>query len=166
MDIFKKEMFEKLDQVVQQRPPSTAYPRPMYPYPYPSPYPSPYPPRFPRAMVPRGPRPMTPGLTGGGGYANNVVRPSNYRLPGNQVAPVAGPLPTAQPAIADTERLAIAASAEATEPKVEHPKSDPAQMAYPHEYWQAWMYGADPAALCGYDESYQGTYSYGDPNFQ
>ena len=73
MDIFKNEVFEKLDriQVNQTRlPSSTAFPHPSYPFPA-----FPYP-RYPRPMAPRGMGPNAPGLTGGRGFVNNMVRPN------------------------------------------------------------------------------------------
>ena len=78
----------------------------------------------------------------------------------------------AQPALAaiadNPERGAAAASIETPPSNVQHPRADPAQMAYSHEYWDPWVFSSDPAAVAayGYDESYQGNFSYGDPNFQ
>ena len=119
--------------------------------------------------------PIRPSLTGGAGYVDNTVRPTSYRMqePGSQnpVRPVTGVRlsrpesananPTPNPAVVPAAAPAADVNAAAATSDQHH--ADP-NAHYEEPSW--WSPGMESIGAMGYDESYNGTYTYGYDHFQ
>ena len=119
---------------------------------------------------------IRPSLTGGSGYVNNAVNPTGFRMqePGSStpVRPVTQPrtpmqqgmsvVPTPGSASATTTDANAAAAASAAPDYQQADASAHAQ--YEEPSW--WSPGMQSLGAMGYDESYDGTYTYGNDHFQ
>ena len=121
----------------------------------------------------RGPAPsIRPSLTGGVGYVNRPVRPTSFRMqePGSNIPvrassaiqPSGGTAPVAVQSSGPTTTPTAAAAASAAA-AIEHPRADPAAQCYEEPSW--WSPGMQEMGAMGYDEGYEGTYSYGGQDF-
>ena len=137
----------------------------------------------------RGPRLVQPSITGGVGYINNVVRPASYRPQGPAPqAPVSAAdnaaactAPSAamigamtsdastQPQETVDSQFTTAFSTDYSPATAAHPLFDPQQQAFQQQEFQQqqgwWSPGMPAMGAMGYDESYNGTLSYGNEGF-
>ena len=125
-----------------------------------------------------------PSLTGGAGYVNNTVRPTQYRMVNQQmnvpVRPSTHVVPTSTPPVssmvafgaigspsmaptinAAASNPAAAAAAAAGADAIGHPRTDPQQQQYNVESASWWSPGMSSDGAMGYDDTL-GTYSYGE----
>ena len=130
----------------------------------------------------RGSRPVHPSITGGVGYVQNNVQPSQYRMqePGSQIpvrpATASNGTTPIDPAeemegaqakpneIAATKAVGTempqGATAAAADNGIGHPRTDQGQQGYG---W--WSPGMPVMGVAGYDESHENTLSYGGQDF-
>ena len=115
-------------------------------------------------------RPLQPSLTGGAGFVNNSVRPGAYRMQGYPPNMPVRPAPTpasetpALPATvaatnAQSEPLQQPDDSEATYLKAPTGTDSNESAGYEEAGW--WSPGMPVMGAMGYDESHDGTYSYG-----
>ena len=112
----------------------------------------------------RGPAPqIRPSLTGGPGFADRPIRPTVNRMQ--------TPDPHAPAATSTSEAQAGTPSA-TSDPSggnaaaaafIEHPRADPATQCYDEAGW--WSPAMQQLGAMGYDDTYDGAYSYGGQDF-
>ena len=116
---------------------------------------------------------IRPSLTGGPGYVNAPARPNSYRMqePGSSIPvrpapshPSTGTGVAAAPSNTAAQPEKPADAAAATSATMEHPRTDPAAQCY-EETASWWSPGMPAVAAMGYDDEYEGTYSYGNEGF-
>ena len=141
-----------------------------------------------RQFTPQQQQNIQPSLTGGVGYVNNQVRPNQFRplnpqttppvrpstsAPSTNTPPVAsaaafgavgGPNAALQPGPVSSAAAAAAVAA-GNEIGAVHPCADPQQQQFNVERGSWWSPGMGPMGALGYDESSNGTFSYGMEDF-
>ena len=114
---------------------------------------------------------IRPSITGGPGYADAAVRPRAFRMQEQgsnvPVRPASATHPgtfqgagTASPSNDASNNAAAAADAAAA---TEHPRTNPGAQCYDESGW--WSPGMQQLGAMGYDDGYDGTYSYGGQDF-
>ena len=129
---------------------------------------------------------IQPSLTGGAGYVNNQVRPSQFRLPNPQMSaparpaanvgatttpPIAsiaafGPVGSPSAVIPSTSVVAAAAAAAGENLAAVHPCADQQQQRFDIEESSWWSPAMGAMGATGYNDTMGGTYTYGNEDFR